>query len=41
MFKICSVNTWQRLVVPLEFAHFDMISMFDESTDHGKMLVIC
>ena len=38
MFKICSENTWLRLVVPLEFAHFDMISMFEKSTDHGKML---
>ena len=31
-----------RLVVPPQsFEHFDVISVVDKSTDHGKLLLIC
>ena len=32
----------RRLVVPQQsFKHFDVISMVDKSTDHGKLLLTC
>ena len=36
--KLCSETTRLRLVAPL---HFDVTSMADRSTDHGKLLSIC
>ena len=40
--KLCSETTCLRLVVHLSFEYFDVISKVEfESTDHGKLFLIC
>ena len=40
--KLCSETTCLQLVVHLSFEYFDVISKVEfESTDHGKLFLIC
>ena len=38
--KFCSETSRLRLVIPLRFKHFSVISMDYKSTDHGKLLSV-